>query len=131
VTQETTNAVKKLKEFRSEELFGATITRLLSRQQIPTVRFDYVTIAKGFELKPHTHADSETFIYILEGTAIATLDDNKSGVSAGDTIYIAAGVSHGFSTPDQTISLLLVQSPPIYSEESQPNIHFDKITDIS
>ncbi|NJO98657.1 MAG: cupin domain-containing protein [Pleurocapsa sp. CRU_1_2] len=110
---------------------GATMTRLLLRQQIPTVRFDHVTIAKGFELKPHTHADSETFIYILEGTALVTLDDNKSRVSAGNTIYIAAGVSHGFSTPDRAISLLLVQSPPIYSEESQPNIHFNKITDIS
>ena len=70
-------------------------------------------------------------IYILEGTAIVTLNDNKSGVSAGDTIYITAGISHGFSTPERAIALLLVQSPPIYSEENQPNIHFDKITDIS
>jgi quercetin dioxygenase-like cupin family protein len=131
VTHKTTNAVKKLTEFKSEKLFGATITRLLSRQQIPSVRFDRVTIAKGFELKPHIHEDSETFIYILEGTAIVTLDDNQSRVSAGDTIYIAAGVSHGFSTRDRTISLLLVQSPPIYSEESQPHIHFNKITDIT
>jgi quercetin dioxygenase-like cupin family protein len=130
VTQETTNSVKKLTEFKSEKLLGATMTRLLSRQQIPTVRFDRVTIAQGFEIKPHIHEDSETFIYILEGTAIATLDDNKSRVSAGDTIYIAAGVSHGFSTPERAISLLVVQSPPIYSEESQPHIHFDKITDI-
>ncbi|MEN9518087.1 MAG: Cupin domain [Cyanobacteriota bacterium] len=127
MTQETKNAVKKLKEFKSEKLLGATMTRLLSCQQILTVRFDHVTIAKGFELKPHIHEDSETFIYILEGTAIAILDDNKSRVSAGDTIYIAAGVSHGFITPEQTISLLVVQSPPIYSEESQPHIHFDKI----
>jgi quercetin dioxygenase-like cupin family protein len=131
VTQETINAVKKLTEFKSEELFGATITRLLSRQQIPTVRFDRVTIAKGFEVKPHIHEDSETFIYILEGTAIATLDENKSRVSAGDTIYIGAGVSHGFSTRDRAISLLVVQSPPIYSEESQLNIHLNKITEIS
>jgi quercetin dioxygenase-like cupin family protein len=131
MTQETIDAVKKLTEFKSEKLFGATMIRLLSRQQIPTVRFDHVTIAKGFELQPHIHTDSETFIYILEGTAIATLDDHQSRVSAGDTIYIATGVSHGFSTPEQTISLLVVQSPPIYSEESQPNIHFDKITDIS
>ncbi|NJQ96928.1 MAG: cupin domain-containing protein, partial [Hydrococcus sp. CSU_1_8] len=77
---------------------------MLSCEQIPTVGFDYVRIAKESELKPHTHAASETFIYILEGTAIATLDSRNFRVRAGDTIYIPAGVSHGFSTPDEAIA---------------------------
>jgi quercetin dioxygenase-like cupin family protein len=97
---------------------------LLSREKLPTVGCDRVRIAKGAELKPHTHAVSENFIYILEGSAIVTLDDNTSRVRAGDTIYIPAGVSHGFSTPDETLVLLSVQSPPIYPEDSMPDIYF-------
>lgn len=127
MTQATRIAIKNLTEFRSEELFGATITRLLSREKLPTVGFDHVRIAKGSKLKTHTHAGSETFIYILEGTVIVTLDDNNSRVRAGDTIYIPAGASHGFSTPDEAIALLSVQSPPIYPQESIPDIYFGNI----
>jgi hypothetical protein len=58
MTQDTKIAVKKLTEFRSKELLGATMTQLLSHQQIPTVRFDHVTIAKGFELQPHIHIEA-------------------------------------------------------------------------
>lgn len=95
---------------------------MLSREQLSTVGFDYVRIVKGSELKPHTHAASETFIYILEGTAIVMLDDKNACIRAGDTIYIPAGVSHGFSTPDEAIALLWVQSLPIYPEQSTPDI---------
>jgi ketosteroid isomerase-like protein/quercetin dioxygenase-like cupin family protein len=126
MTYKTKTAIKNITEFRSKELFGATITQLLSHEQIPTVGFDYVKIAKESELEPHIHAASETFIYILEGTAIATLDNNNVSVRAGDTLHIPAGVSHGFSTPDEAIVLLSVQSPPIYSQ-STPDIHFDSI----
>ncbi|MBD3887543.1 cupin domain-containing protein [Phormidium tenue FACHB-886] len=125
--QETKVTIKNLTEFKSEELFGATIAQLLSREQLPTVGFDHVKIAKGSELQPHVHAAAETFIYILEGTAIVTLDNHRSRVRAGDTIYIPAGVSHGFSTPDEAIALLSVQSPPIYSNQRMPDIHFDSI----
>lgn len=116
--------IKHFTEFKSEELFGATITRLLSCKKLPTVGFDRVKITKGATLKPHTHAASESFIYVLEGTAIVTLDEKNSCVKAGDTIYIPAGASHGFSTPDEAVVLLSVQSPPIYPELSLPDIHF-------
>jgi quercetin dioxygenase-like cupin family protein len=127
ITQTNRVEIKKLTEFKSEELFGATITRLLSHEKLPTVGFDHVRIAQGSALKPHTHATSESFIYILEGTAIVTLDDKNSRVKAGDTIYIPAGASHGFSTPDEAVVLLSVQSPPIYPEQSMPDIHFGDI----
>lgn len=116
--------IKNLTKFKSEELFGATITRLLSADKLPTVGFDHVRIAPGSALKPHTHADSESFIYIVEGSAVVRLNDKLFSVKAGDTIYIPAGVSHGFTTADEAVILLSVQSPPIYSEQSQPDIHF-------
>jgi quercetin dioxygenase-like cupin family protein len=127
ITQANGVEIRNLTEFRSEELFGATITRLLSREKLPTVGFDHVRIAQGSALKPHTHAVSESFIYILEGTAIVTIDNQNSHIKAGDTVYIPAGASHGFSTPDEAVVLLSVQSPPIYPEQSMPDIHFGNI----
>jgi mannose-6-phosphate isomerase-like protein (cupin superfamily) len=119
-------SINHITEFKSEELFGATITRLLSREMLPSVGFDRVRITRGSALKPHIHAASESFLYILEGTAIVTLDGKEYFVKPGDTIYIPSGASHGFRTPDEDVVLLSVQSPPIYPDDSTPDINFDE-----
>ncbi len=117
--------IKNLTEFKSEELFGATITRLLSGEKLPTVGFDHVKLDKGSVLKPHTHLGSESFVYILEGTAVITLNGQNFCVKAGDTIHIPASTSHGFTAPDEAVIWLSVQSPPIYPEQSTPDIQFN------
>lgn len=124
ISQANHAQIRNLHEYRGESLFGAVITRLLSRDMLPSVGFDHVRIPQGAALEPHIHEASESFIYVLEGTALVTLDDTPYPVRAGDTIYIPAGVSHGFHTPDQEVVLLSVQSPPIYPEDSTPDIQF-------
>jgi quercetin dioxygenase-like cupin family protein len=119
-------SIQNITEFESEELFGATITRLLSRERLPSVGFDHLRIAKGSALPPHIHAASESFLYILQGTAIVALDGKEYVVKPGDTIYIPSGASHGFRTPDEDVVLLSVQSPPIYPDDSTPDINFHK-----
>jgi len=124
ISQANAAQIRHLKAFKSESLFGATITRLLSRERLPTVGFDHVRIPAGSALAPHIHEASESFIYILVGEAVVTLDGKPYPVQVGDTIYIPPGVSHGFSTPETAVELLSVQSPPIYPEESTPDIKF-------
>lgn len=124
ITQTNGVEIKNFSEFKSEKLFGATITRLLCREKFPEVGFDHVKISKGSSLKPHLHSASESFIYILEGTAVVTLDDKKYLIEAGDTIYIPSGASHGFSTFSEDVVLLSVQSPPIYPDDNVPDIKF-------
>lgn len=118
-------AIKKLTDFKTEKLFGSEVTRLLSRDQLPGIGFDYVRLNKGSELKPHTHEASEAFVYVLEGRAVITLDGKDYSIAAGDTVYVPAGTSHGFGTPDQDVVFLSVQSPPIYPEAQAPDIQFD------
>lgn len=124
ITQIKRVEIKNLREFKGETLFGATITRLLDREKLAHVGFDYVKIRKGSSLKPHIHSASESFIYILQGTAVVTLDGKSYLVGVGDTIYIPRSASHGFSTPKEDVVLLSVQSPPIYPEDSAPDIKF-------
>src|SRR5262249_41728626 len=116
--------IKPLAAFTSEALFGATITRLLSRDQLPMVGFDHVRIPRGAALPPHVHETSASFIYILAGGTLLTVNGKQYPARVGDTIYIPPGVSHGFSTPETEVELLSVQSPPIYPEESAPDITF-------
>jgi mannose-6-phosphate isomerase-like protein (cupin superfamily) len=124
ISRENGAQIKHLNEFKAETLFGASITRLLSRDRLPTVGFDHVRIPKGAALEPHIHEGSESFLYILQGTTVVTLDGQNYPVGVGDTIYIPAGVSHGFSTPDEDVVLVSVQSPPIYPEDRAPDIQF-------
>jgi mannose-6-phosphate isomerase-like protein (cupin superfamily) len=126
ITQANRAFIKNLTQFKSEILFGATITRLLSQEHLPDVGFDHVKISQGSSLQPHIHEACESFIYILEGTAVVTLDGKNYLVGAGDTIYIPHGVSHGFSTPNEDVVLLSVQSPPIYPEDTAPDIKFSR-----
>jgi quercetin dioxygenase-like cupin family protein len=129
VSQENGIQIKPLAAFKAEALFGAAVTRLLCREQLPMVGFDHVRIPKGSALAPHIHEASASFIYILAGAAIATLDNTDYAVRPGDTIYIPPGVSHGFRTPDQEVVLLSVQSPPIYPEDCAPDIKFPTRSD--
>ena len=124
VSQATGIQIQPLAAFRAESLFGADIIRLLGREQLPTVGFDHVRIPQGATLAPHIHEASASFLYILAGAAVVTLDDTAYPVKPGDTIYIPPGVSHGFRTPDQEVVLLSVQSPPIYPEDGAPDITF-------
>ena len=123
-SQAHTAQIKHLTQFPSETLFGATITRLLSRERLPAVGFDHVRIPQGATLEPHIHEAAASFIYILAGAAVVTLDGKPYPARVGDTIYVPAGVSHGFSTPETAVELLSVQSPPIYPEDSAPDITF-------
>lgn len=124
ITQATQSRIRPLREFKTETLFGAAITRLLSDDELPSVGFDHVRISQGSSLSPHQHEFSASFIYILEGTAIVTLADQTYRVSPGDTLYIPPGVNHGFRTPDSDVVLLSVQSPPIYPDERAADIQF-------
>lgn len=124
ISQANIVEIKNLTQFKSETLFGATITRLLKGEYLPDVGFDHVKISKGSALQPHIHEASESFIYILQGTAVMTIDNKNCLVEVGDTIYIPPGTSHGFSTPVEDVILLSVQSPRIYPENSAPDIRF-------
>lgn len=124
VSQANGSQIKPLAAFQAASLFGADIIRLLGREQLPTVGCDHVRIPQGSALAPHIHEASASFIYILAGAALVTLDDTAYPVKPGDTIYIPPGVSHGFRTPDQEVVLLSVQSPPIYPEDGAPDITF-------
>lgn len=126
ITQTNRTEIKNIKEFESEELFGSTVTRLLSDEKLPTVGFDYVRIATGSTLAPHIHEASEAFVYILEGMGVVTLEGKDYPVKAGDTVYVPAGASHGFRTLDEAVVLLSVQSPPIYPDQGRPDINFGK-----
>jgi mannose-6-phosphate isomerase-like protein (cupin superfamily) len=58
---------------------------------------------------PHTHVDEE-FLFLAEGTGTWTLGDKQIPAKAGDTLYAAPNVLHGFkNTSDKPARFFVVK----------------------
>lgn len=108
--------------------------RFVRPDDVETVSFDWgtskwtstpdVTGAEAFStgvtiLKPgraherHTHPDSEEVLYFLAGRGIQTVADEDREVTAGDTVYIPAGVEHSTeNTGWSPLRFLAIYGPP-------------------
>ena len=60
--------------------------------------------AGGFE-NPHSHDIPET-AHVLDGTGQARLGDRRADVAAGDTVFVPAGVVHGWTAADTRLRVL-------------------------
>jgi len=65
-----------------------------------------ITIAKDELLKPHT-SKSDTFLTVLEGVLIFTLEDNNTTLHKGDFINFKAGEIHSIKAITDTSVLLI------------------------
>ena len=60
----------------------------------------------------HVHERADEIIFILRGTGTTVIEDDRSEVKAGSTIYIPAGVWHGMENSEQEMEAVWVVSPP-------------------
>jgi len=66
---------------------------------------------KGHER--HTHPDSEEILYFLSGEGVQTIADEEREVTAGDVVYIPAGVEHSTeNTSWEPLRFLAMYGPP-------------------
>lgn len=66
---------------------------------------------KGHEL--HTHPDSEEILYVVRGRGEQEVDGDVREITAGEMVYVPAGVEHGtVNTGWETLTLLAVYAPP-------------------
>lgn len=108
--------------------------RFVEPDDVETIQFDWgtskwlntpeVTGAETFSagvtiLEPgeaherHTHPDSEEILYFLGGTGVQTIADEEREVSAGELVYIPAGVEHSTrNTGWEPLRFLAVYGPP-------------------
>jgi mannose-6-phosphate isomerase-like protein (cupin superfamily) len=79
-----------------------------------TPRFfcDVYCLLPGQAQTPHAHADADKIYLVLEGTAVATIDDEPVTLAAGDCVLAPAGSAHGVSNPGPSPASLLVFMAP-------------------
>ena len=61
---------------------------------------------------PHSHADNEECVYVLEGVLRYTVDDQTRDLQPGDWMSTPRGSVHQFSNPGSSPSRALVMMTP-------------------
>ena len=68
-------------------------------------------VAGGRDGAFHYHSTAENLYYVLEGTLRLRLVDGDVEASAGDAVWIPAGVPHGVSVGSEAARLLEIYWP--------------------
>lgn len=72
-----------------------------------------VVLQPGNGHERHTHPDSEEILYVLNGEGTQTIGDEEREVSAGDMLYIPAGVEHSTENASwEPLRFLAMYGPP-------------------
>lgn len=69
----------------------------------------------GERVLPHTHPVEEALVF-LAGRGWAVMGDETVAIGAGVSLYIPAGVVHGFRCTDEALHVLVVFPTPEFAE---------------
>lgn len=61
---------------------------------------------------PHSHANNEELVYVLEGVLRYTVGGETRDLRPGDTMATPRGVAHGFSNPHSVTARALIMNTP-------------------
>lgn len=61
---------------------------------------------------PHSHANNEELVYVLEGVLRYTVGAETRDLQPGDTMATPRGVVHAFSNPHSTTARALITNTP-------------------
>lgn len=63
---------------------------------------------------PHSHADNDEFIYVLDGTLRYSVNETTRDLEPGDSMFTPRGAVHAFNNPHgKTARALIMQTPDI------------------
>jgi mannose-6-phosphate isomerase-like protein (cupin superfamily) len=116
--------VRHVEDCPVDAIEGVQLRRVLSGTAFDTVGCEYVAMPPGQVLAAHVHRKAHSFVLVIAGHGLVTIDGADLPIGPGYTVYIPAGVAHGFSTLDEELVLYGFQSPPIIQETREVDLIF-------
>ncbi len=116
--------VRNIDECPRETMEGIEMIRVLEGTRFDRVGCEYVILKAGQSLDEHVHKQASSFILVIDGTGIVTLDGKKITIGRRDTVFVPAGVFHGFYALEEDLTLYGFQSPPIIRDADDVDIFF-------
>lgn len=72
-----------------------------------------LTVPPGSNVPPpHSHANNEELVYVLEGVLRYSVGGETRDLQPGDTMATPRGVVHGFSNPHSAVARALIMNTP-------------------
>ena len=98
-------------------LKGIKIDQLLPREVCEQFSA-YLVRMEPFQIKkPSYHKKGEELYYVISGFGNAILDGNNYDLKEGCFFRVPPGTVHQFSTDEQSLCLLNLHSPPVFSDK--------------
>ena len=95
---------------------GRSIFRiLLDEESVGAKKFALLVneFDPGLTSKAHKHDNEEHGFYIMSGTGIIRIEDERLEVSKGDAVFVPPGKMHDISsTGDAPLKYIVIYSPP-------------------
>jgi len=98
---------------------GTTNYRLISPETVGSKNIEVIlgVIEKDQGALPHKHPGIEQVCYMLEGTAIAEIGEERKEMGPGDCVFFPSDTFHAFkATGDRPVKVLVIYSPQ-YGED--------------
>ena len=93
---------------------GVRIATYMTRRHTDRVSVCELEIGPGIEIPVHAHEGEIDSIYAVAGAGEAFVNGAWATLTAGDYIFVPAGVPHGIrNTGSTTLRLFIHHSPPI------------------
>ena len=101
----------------SEELYDVFyVTQLTRGTVLQNIGVDLLRVEPWKCSRNHRHPIAETILFIEQGSAFVTINDDRHLVKAGDRIYIPANAWHSVFTFQDGIVFISIQYPAIHDE---------------
>lgn len=100
---------------------GTTNHRLIGPETVGATGVEVLlgVIEKGQGALPHAHPGIEQVCYLLEGSAVAEVNGERSELGPGDACYFPPDSMHIFTVTSETPAKVLVIYTPPYCESTE------------
>ena len=90
---------------------GKILIKVGSTRGSGTLALGTQQVMAGTGIPIHRHLQMDEAFYILEGSGICTLNEERHAFEKGATIFIPKNSWHGFANPDHELLLLWIVTP--------------------
>ena len=78
-----------------------------------------MSIPAGKETGSEVHEGIDQFIFVVDGDAEMTVENERFGADDGDMVFVASGKNHNIKNAgDKDLKLYTIYSPPARTEET-------------
>ena len=104
--------IRKLSEVEEDRSTCGFRKRLITREDTVVASISYLNISHA---QKHYHKETSEFYYVVRGSGVMELNDERSEISEGVTVFIPPGVRHRVTGDVETLVICI----PAFKKEDQ------------